>query len=150
MYFNDASKNAFATFGKSVNAFSFPLAANKLASSAYFKVFSRSIKYNLRARPFNNLTLTADFAKLLVKRREGGESDPVYKGIFTSFGGGIDNVMKSIQSSVGAEYWYGNPKLIGLSDYMANKDGQIRLRPDFFADLGGMDGFFVAKFTNNK
>jgi hypothetical protein len=33
---------------------------------------------------------------------------------------------------------------------MANKDGQIRLRPDFFADLGGMDGFFVAKFTNNK
>lgn len=43
-----------------------------------------------------------------------------------------------------------DPKLIGLSDYMANKDGQIRLRPDFFADLGGMDGFFVAKFTNNK
>jgi len=70
--------------------------------------------YDIYQSEFNNLTLTADFAKLLVKRREGGESDPVYKGIFTSFGGGVDNVMKSIQSSVGAEYWYGNPKLIGL------------------------------------
>lgn len=70
--------------------------------------------YDIYQSEFNNLTLTADFAKLLVKRREGGESDPVYKGIFTSFGGGFDNVMKSIQSSVGAEYWYGNPKLIGL------------------------------------
>lgn len=70
--------------------------------------------YDVYQSEFNNLTLTADFAKLLVKRREGGVSDPVYKGIFTSFGGGIDNVMKSIQSSVGAEYWYGNPKLIGL------------------------------------
>ncbi len=70
--------------------------------------------YDLYQSEFNNFTITADFAKLLVKRREGGVSDPVYKGIFTSFGGGFDNVMKSIQSSVGAEYWYGNPKLIGL------------------------------------
>ncbi|HRE09489.1 MAG TPA: type IX secretion system outer membrane channel protein PorV [Ignavibacteria bacterium] len=70
--------------------------------------------YDIYQSEYNNLTLTADFAKLLVKRRENGESDPVYKGIFTSFGGGLDNVMKSIQSSVGAEYWYGNPKLIGL------------------------------------
>ncbi|MBZ0204162.1 MAG: type IX secretion system outer membrane channel protein PorV [Ignavibacteria bacterium] len=70
--------------------------------------------YNIYQSEFNNLSITADFAKLLVKRREGGESDPVYKGIFTSFGGGFNEVMKSIQSSVGAEYWYGNPKLIGL------------------------------------
>lgn len=70
--------------------------------------------YDVYQSEFNNLTVTADFAKLLVKRREGGESDPVYKGIFTSFGGGFNEVMKSIQSSVGAEYWYGNPKLIGL------------------------------------
>ena len=72
------------------------------------------LAYDIYQSEYNNLTLTADFAKLLVKRRENGESDPVYKGIFTSFGGGLDNVMKSIQSSVGAEYWYGNPKLIGL------------------------------------
>lgn len=72
------------------------------------------LAYDIYQSEYNNLTLTADFAKLLVKRRENGESDPVYKGIFTSFSGGIDNVMKSIQSSVGAEYWYGNPKLIGL------------------------------------
>jgi Type IX secretion system protein PorV len=70
--------------------------------------------YDLYQSEFNNLTMTLDFAKLLVKRREGGESDPVYEGIFTSFSGGFDDVMKSIQSSIGAEYWYGNPKLIGL------------------------------------
>ncbi|MCI0448331.1 MAG: type IX secretion system outer membrane channel protein PorV [Chlorobi bacterium] len=69
--------------------------------------------YDIYQSEFNNLTLTLDFAKLLVKRN-GPESDPVYKAIFTSFGGGFNNVMKSIQTSVGAEYWYGNPKLIGL------------------------------------
>lgn len=69
--------------------------------------------YDIYQSEFNNFTVTADFAKLLVKRN-GKESDPVYKGIFTSFSGGFGNVMKSIQSSVGAEYWYGNPKLIGL------------------------------------
>ena len=72
------------------------------------------LAYDIYQSEYNNLTITADFSKLLVKSRDNGVSDPVYKGIFTSFGGGIDNVMKSIQSSVGAEYWYGNPKLIGL------------------------------------
>jgi hypothetical protein len=70
--------------------------------------------YDLYKSEYNNLTISLDFAKLLVKRRDNGESDPVYKAIFTSFGGGFNNVMKSIQTSVGAEYWYGNPKLIGL------------------------------------
>ena len=70
--------------------------------------------YDIYQSEFNNVTLTADFAKLLVKRREEGKSDPVYKAIFTSFGGGFNEVMKSIQSSVGVEYWYGNPRLIGL------------------------------------
>lgn len=40
-----------------------------------------------------------------------------------------------------------DPIPLGLNGYMANADGQIRLRPDYFADEGGMDGFFVAKFT---
>ena len=80
------------------------------------------LAYDIYQSEYNNLTLTADFAKLLVKRRENGESDPVYKGIFTSFGGGIDNVMKSIQSSVGAEYWYGNRKLIGLRGGFFDED----------------------------
>ncbi|MFI5211281.1 MAG: type IX secretion system outer membrane channel protein PorV [Ignavibacteria bacterium] len=70
--------------------------------------------YDVYQSEYNNFTISADFSKLLVKRGENGESDPVYKGIFTSFSGGFDNVMKSIQSSVGAEYWYGNPKVIGL------------------------------------
>jgi len=39
---------------------------------------------------------------------------------------------------------------LGLYEFMANNDGQIRLRPDYFADQGGMDGFFVAKFSNKN
>jgi hypothetical protein len=71
------------------------------------------IGYDVYKSEFNNLTLALDFSKLLV-HREGAESDPVYKAIFTSFSGGFNEVMKSIQTSIGAEYWYGNPKLIGL------------------------------------
>jgi hypothetical protein len=70
--------------------------------------------YDIYQSEFNNLTFTLDFAKLLVHRNEDGTSDPVYKAIFTSFSGGFNEVMKSIQTSIGAEYWYGNPKLIGL------------------------------------
>lgn len=40
-----------------------------------------------------------------------------------------------------------DPISLGLDANMANEDGQIRLRPDFWANRGGMDGFFVAKFT---
>ncbi len=70
------------------------------------------VGYDVVKTEFNNLTLTADLNKLLVKRREEGKSDPLYKAIFTSWTGG--NVLESIQASLGAEYWYGNPKLIGL------------------------------------
>jgi hypothetical protein len=70
--------------------------------------------YDVVKTDFNNLTLTADFSKLIVKRLPEGESDPLYKAIFSVWGAGFNEVMKSIQSSVGAEYWYGNPKLIGL------------------------------------
>lgn len=60
----------------------------------------------------NSLTLTVDFAKLLVKRDTAtGQSDAFYKALFTSWEG---DVLKSIQTSIGAEYWYGNPKLIAL------------------------------------
>ncbi len=72
------------------------------------------LAYDLYQSEYNNLTIAADFSKLIVKRREGGASDPLYKAVFTSWGGGFNEVMKSFQSSIGAEYWYGNPKLIGL------------------------------------
>lgn len=72
------------------------------------------IGYDLVKTEFNNLTLAIDFNKLLVKRRDEGKSDPLYKAIFTSWEGGFDQIFPSIQTSLGAEYWYGNPKLIGL------------------------------------
>jgi len=60
----------------------------------------------------NSLTLTADFSKLLVYRDTAtGVADNFYEAIFSSWKG---DVLRSIQSSIGAEYWYGNPRLIAL------------------------------------
>ncbi len=81
--------------------------------------------YDIIKSEFNNLTLTADFSKLLVNRTPSvvddsgvvlvkGTVDPFYKAIFTSWKGGISGIAKSIQSSIGAEYWYGSPRLIAL------------------------------------
>ncbi len=72
------------------------------------------IGYNVFQNQFNDLTLTVDFAKLLVNRYGKGESDPFYEAIFTSWKGGIPGIASSIQTSLGAEYWYGSPKLIAL------------------------------------
>ena len=81
--------------------------------------------YDIIKSEFNNLTLTADFSKLLVNRTPSvvddsgnvlvkGTVDPFYEAIFTSWKGGISGIAKSIQSSIGAEYWYGSPRLIAL------------------------------------
>jgi len=76
--------------------------------------FRLGLAYDVYKSEFNNITLTADVNKLIVKRGTGGESDPLYKAIFTSWTGGVTGVMQSLQSSLGAEYWYGNPKLIAI------------------------------------
>lgn len=84
--------------------------------------------YDIVKSEFNNLTITADFAKLLVNREptiidttggtevvvQQGYVDPWYEALFTSWKGGISGIAKSFQTSIGAEYWYGNPKLIAL------------------------------------
>lgn len=84
--------------------------------------------YDVVKSEFNNLTITADFAKLLVNREptiidttggtevvvQQGYVDPWYEALFTSWKGGISGIAKSFQTSIGAEYWYGNPKLIAL------------------------------------
>ena len=83
------------------------------------------LAYDIIKSEFNNLTLTADFSKLLVNRTPSvlddsgnvlvkGTVDPFYEAIFTSWKGGISGIAKSIQSSIGAEYWYGSPRLIAL------------------------------------
>lgn len=71
------------------------------------------IAYNLLKNEGNELTIAADFSKLLVNRTDG-KADPFYKAFFTSWKGGPSGILKSLQSSVGVEYWYGSPKLIAL------------------------------------
>ncbi|MDZ4711689.1 MAG: type IX secretion system outer membrane channel protein PorV [bacterium] len=86
------------------------------------------VSYEIIKSEFNTLTLTADFSKLLVNRVlqiidttgggqvvvQQGSVDPFYEALFTSWKGGINGIAKSFQSSIGAEYWYGNPRLIAL------------------------------------
>jgi hypothetical protein len=72
------------------------------------------LSYDVLQSDFNNLTLAVDFSKLLVNRYDDGTSDAFYKAIFTSWKGGPKGIAKSFQTSVGAEYWYGSPRLIAL------------------------------------
>lgn len=88
-------------------------------------LFRLGLSYEVLKSEFNTLTLTTDFAKLLVNRELAviddsgnvitpGSVDPVYEAIFTSWKGGIPGIVKSFQASIGTEYWYGSPKLIAL------------------------------------
>mgnify|MGYP002377132487 CR=1 FL=1 len=87
--------------------------------------FRFGFSYEVIKTEFNSLSLTADFSKLLVNRTLAviddsgvvitpGSVDPVYEAIFTSWKGGISGIAKSFQSSIGAEFWYGSPRLIAL------------------------------------
>lgn len=88
-------------------------------------LFRFGFAYEVVKTEFNTLTLTADFSKLMVNRELAvvddsgvvltpGSVDPVYQAIFTSWKGGISGIAKSFQSSIGAEFWYGSPRLIAL------------------------------------
>ena len=55
---------------------------------------------------FNNLTLTVDFNKLLVVKKEDGTSDPFYKAIITSWSEG--DLIKRASVGGGSEYTYSN------------------------------------------
>lgn len=63
---------------------------------------------------FNSLTVALDFSRLLVQR-SGKKSDPLPKSLITSWTKpGLSRVLRSTNTCVGLEYWYGSPKLIAL------------------------------------
>jgi hypothetical protein len=68
--------------------------------------------YRLLNDEYNRLQVAVDFSRLLVKRNEDGTSDPVWEAVFTSWGDGSG--FQKVITSLGAEYWYGSPKLIAL------------------------------------
>lgn len=67
------------------------------------------ISYKLINSEFNSLVIASDFAKLLVNR-----IDPFYKSFFSSWKGGVNEIARSFQTSIGAEYWYGSPKMFAF------------------------------------
>jgi hypothetical protein len=68
--------------------------------------------YKLLEDEFNNLQLSLDFSRLLVRRHDDGTSDPFYRALFSAWGDGTG--LQKVIVSGGAEYWYGSPRLIAL------------------------------------
>lgn len=83
--------------------------------------------YEIFEDEYNSLTYSVDFARLLVRRRPGvveldsagrpqevvpGTVDPLPKSLFTAWGDGSG--LRKINVSMGAEYWYGSPRLLAL------------------------------------
>ncbi len=82
--------------------------------------------YKLFEDEYNSLQYSIDFSRLLVRRypeivdTTGGQRrviqqakvDPLPKSLFTAWGDGSG--LRKINVSMGAEYWYGSPRLIAL------------------------------------
>ncbi len=82
--------------------------------------------YKLLEDEFNSLTYSVDFSRLLVRRRPeiidstgGGRRviqeasvDPLPKSLFSAWSDGSG--LKKVNMSMGAEYWYGSPRLIAI------------------------------------
>jgi hypothetical protein len=79
--------------------------------------------YRILDDEYNQMTYSLDFSRLLVRRRpeikdnseniiQHASVDPFYRAIFTSWGDGSG--LRKVNTSMGVEYWYGNPRLIAL------------------------------------
>jgi hypothetical protein len=63
---------------------------------------------------FNNITVIADVSRLLV-RRDTTASDEFYQSIFTTWSqGSFSDQLRQFVTGIGAEYWYGAPKVLAL------------------------------------
>ncbi len=73
--------------------------------------FRLGVAYQLFHDKFNSLLYEVDFSKLLVDKDTASlTAQPFYKAIFTSWGNmPFSEEMRSIQTSMGFEYWYGEP-----------------------------------------
>jgi len=73
--------------------------------------FRLGFAYNVFKDKFNSLIYTLDFSKLLINKDTASQtSQEFYQAIFTSWGNRpFNEELRSIQTSMGLEYWYGEP-----------------------------------------
>lgn len=72
------------------------------------------IAYKILESEYNNINFTTEFSRLLVARW-GDKTDEFYKAFFTTWMyKSFNEQMRKFVSSIGAEYWYGSPKLFGV------------------------------------
>jgi hypothetical protein len=83
--------------------------------------------YKIFEDEYNSMVYSVDFSRLLVRRRPGvvgvdslgktveitpGSVDPLPKALFSAWSDGSG--LKKVNVSMGAEYWYGSPRLLAL------------------------------------
>ncbi len=79
--------------------------------------------YKIFEDEYNSMTYTIDFSRLLVRRRpeikdstgrilQSASVDPLPKSLFSAWGDGSG--LRKVNIGMGAEYWYGSPRLIAL------------------------------------
>ena len=73
--------------------------------------FRLGFAYNIFKDNFNSLIYTLDFSKLLINKDTVTQtSQEFYQAMFTSWGNRpFSEELRSIQTSMGLEYWYGEP-----------------------------------------
>lgn len=76
------------------------------------------VAYRVIQQEYNNLTITSDVNKELVRRDKNGNSDEFYEAMFTAWSDG--DLIPSLIWNVGAEYWY--TTLVGLRAGYWNDD----------------------------
>jgi len=91
------------------------------------------LAYRALNTEYNKLTFSLDTNKLLVVK-DGNESDPFYKAIFTAWtDGSVNDQLKRLISSVGVEYVYNNMIFL-RGGYYYDETGKVKF-PSFGAGL---------------
>ncbi|MBI3004090.1 MAG: type IX secretion system outer membrane channel protein PorV [Ignavibacteriales bacterium] len=94
---------------------------------------------------YNNFTLVGDFSKLLITRDSSGTTDPFYKAFFSSwYAHSFSETIRQVVTGLGAEYWYGSPKLVALRTGYFYEDPRAGNRK--FMTFGGGIRFDIYTF----
>ena len=113
------------------------------------------IAFNALESEFNNITVIGDLSRLLITRK-GTQTDEFYKAIFTTWtqGSFFKEQMRQFVSGIGAEYWYGAPRLIAMragffyEDPRAGNRKFMTFGAGIRYDIYGFDFAYISAFED--
>lgn len=111
--------------------------------------------YKALESDFNSITVIGDVSRLLITRK-GTETDEFYKAVFTTWSQGsfFKDQMRQFVSGLGAEYWYGAPRLIALragffyEDPRAGNRKFMTFGAGIRYDIYGFDFSYISAFED--